>query len=252
MLPDFLHHGRENYLVPNSEWWDAKRFNSVLPAISKVLCKTHDCYRIWEQKLPGRCVYTGFESIDFSDNIPSSDKQNNFLHLAGASSTKNSHAVIDAWRQFRIPYDLEFVIRDISFIPRCVGVPNVRHRTRLPEEHVRQALNLRQFHIMPSHYEGFGHAIHEALGCGGIVLTTDAPPMNEFAGVPKELLIPSCRTWPKEFAVCHEVSPAAVYEAVMKAAEMSQSRRSELSVAARIAFLKDREDFRTKIAEIFS
>ena len=251
MLPDFLHHAKENWLMPNSEWWEAK-YDPILPFISKVLCKTYDCYRIWEQKLPGKCVYTGFESTDFFDNVSAENKENNFLHLAGNSSAKNSDSVIDAWRRFNIPYHLEMVIKDISFIPRCVGVRNVTYRARMPEAQVRQAMNVRQFHIMPSHYEGYGHALHEALGCGGIVLTTNAPPMNEFAGVPKEFLIPSQTIWQKCLATCHRVSPEAVYEAVMKAGEISKSRRNELSVAARTAFLKDREDFRKIIAEIFA
>ena len=250
MVPSFLPQAQNNWLMPNSEWWN-RAGECALPFISKVLCKTYDCLHIWERKMPGKCVYTGFESTDFFDAGISAHKENNFLHLAGSSRTKNTEAVVNAWRQFAIPYNLEIIIRDISYIPKCLGVRNVLYHQRVSDADVRCALNARQFHLMPSHYEGFGHSIHEALGCGGIVLTTDAPPMNEFNGIPKELLIPSHQTWTKDLAICHEVSPEEVYKAVMRAVALSGSQRSELSAIARASFLKDREEFRARISEIF-
>jgi hypothetical protein len=249
MIPGMLQYSPINYLVPNSEWWN-RNGECSLPFMNKIICKTRDCFNIWEKKCPGKCVYTGFESTDFLNTPLPAEKENNFLHLAGNSRTKNTEAVVQAWRQFKIPYHLEVIVRDLAFVPLCVGVKNVTHYARVPEPQVQCALNVRQFHLMPSHYEGYGHVLHEALGCGGIVLTTDAPPMNEFDGIPKELLIPSSDIWTKELATCHRVTPEAVYEAVMKAGALSKERRDELSLIARAAFLKDREDFRKRFAEL--
>jgi hypothetical protein len=252
MVPGMLNWASQNWLMPNSEWWNGYQGNTSLSRINKVLCKTRDCYNIWNRKLPGRCEYTGFESYDFSNNTLLADKQLNFLHLAGNSGTKNTEAVVDAWRQYKIPYNVEIVIRSISYIPRTLGVPNVTYHQRLPDEYVKMALNLRWFHLMPSQYEGYGHSIHEALACGGIVLTTDAPPMNEFAGVPKNLMIPSTGTFQKEFATCHYVSPEGVAEAVHKAAKLSFEDRCHLSVLARRGYEEERAFFRQKIRELFS
>ena len=251
MLPDFLHNAPESWLFPNSEWWN-KNGDCALPFISKVLCKTQDCFNIWNQKTPGKCVYTGFESADYFSNMPYEQKENNFLHLAGNSRTKNTEAVVEAWIRYNIPYNLELVIRDISWIPRVLGQKNIIHHGRLPEAHVQIALNARWFHIMPSHYEGFGHVLHEALGCGGIVLTTNAPPMNEIDGIPKELLIPSHQVWKKELANCHAVTPEGVLESVQKAVALSLNKRIDLSRIARQAFLKDREDFRNRFKQLFN
>lgn len=239
----------EQWYIPNSEWYN-RGYEPYLIHISKILCKTWDCFNIWNKKCPDKSVYIGFESTDFLNGTLPAEKENNFLHLAGNSSTKNTDAVVQAWRQYHIPYHLEVIVRDLAFVPLCVGVKNVTHYARIPEEQVRCALNARWFHLMPSHYEGYGHVLHEALGCGGIVITTDAPPMNEFDGVPKELLVPSSDKWTKELATCHRVTPKAVYESVMKAAELSKERREELSLAARAAFLKDRDDFRKRFAEL--
>ena len=249
MVPEMLNWAPQNWLIPNSEWW-SKNGDCALPFISKILCKTHDCYNIWNRKCPDKCIYTGFESMDFLAQPLPFEKENNFLHLAGNSRTKNTEAVVQAWRQYQIPYNLEIIIRDISFIPQCLGVKNVTYHARISDDQVRCALNVRQFHLMPSHYEGYGHSIHEALACGGIVLTTDAPPMNEFEGIPKELLVPSYENWTKELALCHTVAPESVYKAVMKAGELSIERRNELSLAARAAFLKERDEFRARISEL--
>lgn len=250
MLPNFLQQAKENWLMPNSEWWNGRIGDCALPFISKILCKTQDCLRIWNAKCPGKCVYTDFESQDYFEAIPVEHKEINFLHLAGNSRTKNTEAVVNAWKQFQIPYNLEVVIRDISYIPQCLGVKNITYHNRLPENHVKMALNYRWFHLMPSHYEGFGHAIHEALGCGGIVLTTDAPPMNETNGICKELLIPYQSTWKKELATCYTVSPESVYKTVMKAISLSAEQRLEISQKARVAFIKDRDEFRQRIKEL--
>lgn len=249
MLPDFLHHATVNWLMPNSEWWN-KTGDCALPFISKVLCKTQDCFRIWERKTPGKCVYTGFESTDYFTNVPYEQKENAFLHLAGNSQTKNTEAVVDAWLQYEIPYNLELVIRDIAWIPRCLGKKNITHHARIPDNQVQMALNTRWFHIMPSHYEGFGHVLHESLGCGGIILTTNAPPMNEIDGVPTDLLISPASTWQRELAICNTVSPAGVYEAVKKAVALPLEKRITISRHARESFLKDREDFRKTIKEL--
>lgn len=250
MVPGLLNNAPQNWLMPNSEWWNGQVGNCALPRIAKVLCKTHDCENIWNQILPGRCEYTGFEASDFRDGTPLEHKENAFLHLAGNSGTKNTDAVVEAWRQFNIPYNLEVVVRSINYVPRCLGVKNITYHQRISDVQVRMALNCRWFHLMPSQYEGYGHAIHEALACGGIVLTTDAPPMSESSGIPRELLIPSCGTFRKEWATCHYVAPEAVAQAVLKAGALSSARRLELSVAARRGFEKDRTFFRQKIADL--
>ena len=62
---------RENWLVPNSEWWDPRN-DQFLPHFTKVLCKTRDCHRIWSAKVGAdRCVYTGFLTRDlYRPDVP--------------------------------------------------------------------------------------------------------------------------------------------------------------------------------------
>lgn len=250
VTPQWIQYASENWIVPNTEWW-YPCWDPFLPRINKVLLKTQDALRLWIKKIgPQRCRFIGFESNDFY--VPDIPRQPIFLHMAGKSETKNTMAVTAAWRHEKLPYPLVAVAFKPEIVRLCQNIPNVTHVERYTDAEVIQAMNECRFHIMPSKYEGFGHYIHEAVGCGGIVITTDAPPMNEFDGIGRELLIPVERKLPrlKAGAVFNEVSPRAVADAVHKAAALSEERIAEIATAARAAFLADREYFRAQFKEL--
>jgi hypothetical protein len=251
MVPFMLNYAPVNWFVPNSEWYEFQSTECALPRINMVLCKTHDCETIWGRKL-GRTYYTGFEAADLSNNTNVLNKDAAFLHLAGNSGTKNTEAVINCWRQFQPPYPITIVSRDPAIRVLCYGVPNVRYEQRIADSHVTQFLNSARFHLLPSEYEGYGQGLHEALGCGGIVLTTGAPPMNEFAGVPKELLIPPTSSHTRRLATCWRVSHTDVYEAVKRAVALPPDRLCQLSLAARQGFEGERDAFRERIARLMN
>jgi len=246
---EHFRYAKESWLVPNSEWW-YQGWESLVPRFSKVLCKTHDCWEIWRRKVgEQRAVYMGFQSNDFYK--PEYTRVPTFLHLAGKSETKNTAAVMAAWRNYNIPYPLLVSAFKPEIVKLCRGVQNVRQVDRLTPEETIRALNECQFHIMPSKYEGYGHAIHEALGCRGVVLTTDAPPMNEFGGIWKPLLIPSCGRKPRPpLTWFHEVDPAAIRQVVYKAAQLTTTELQVIGDHARAGFLSDQNFFLNKIQEI--
>ncbi len=45
------------------------------------------------------------------------------------------------------------------------------------------------FHAYPSQAEGFGHCINEAMSCEVVVLTNNAPPMNELVNSDNGFLV---------------------------------------------------------------
>ena len=251
MVPGMLNFSSVNWFAPNSEWYEASSTECALNRINQVLCKTHDCETIWGKKL-GRTYYTGWEAFDYNQSIPVIDKKPEFLHLAGNSGTKNTDAVINCWRMYDPGYPITIVSRDPAVRVQCHGVKNVTYEQRLDDGRVIHMLNNFRFHLMPSEYEGYGQGLHEALGCGGIILTTNAPPMTEFPGIPQELLISSAGTHIRRLATCHRVMPEGVLQSVQKAVNLSNDRLMQLSVAARQGFDSERDAFRGRIARLLN
>lgn len=245
--PEHMRFARKNWVVPNSEWW-FDCWDPCLRAMDLVLCKTPDCFDIWQRKVGAKAVYTGWEANDFYR--PEINKRPSFIHFSRNSENKGTEFIMQAWRKYALPYPLLTVGRKDGVVQQCQGIANVTHRTELPEEDFINAMNSFLFHLAPTRYEGFGMWIHEALGCGGVVLTTDAPPMNQFSGVAPELLIPVARSVPRLIAKFNFVSPEAVAEAVHAAAALPATRIAEISAAARAAFLADNDFFRGMITSL--
>lgn len=245
--PEHMRFARRNWVMPNSEWWYPE-WEPCLRGMELVLCKTPDAYAIWNAKVGQRAVYTGFESNDFYR--PDVKRVPEFLHMAGKSETKNTAAVMAAWRNYNLPYKLTAVAFKPEIVKLCTGVPNVMHVERYTDEQVIQKMNECIFHIMPSKYEGFGHYIHEAIGCGGVVVTTDAAPMNQFGGIPKEVLIPVASVQPRLAARFNLVSADHIAQQVHRAARMTPERIAEIHTQGRAAFLTERNFFRNVFQSI--
>lgn len=248
--PQHIAKDSQVWLIPNSEWW-LPGFNGTLNLVHKVLCKTHDCLRIWSKKVGAdKCQYIGWEALDLCD--PTIERKPTFLHLAGKSATKNTQAVAAAWRDYGLPYKLTVASWHPHVNHYCKGIPNVNWVERFSEDQLRQVMNENIFHIMPSSYEGYGFAIHEALGCGGVVITVDAPPMNESTGIPLGLRIPVDKIGrfhdAPSYTVCASDIAKRVYLAVDKPAETWIGWRS----IARESFLQDREDFRNRFGALIN
>lgn len=245
----WLQFAPEIWLVPNSEWWGVC-WDGMLSRVTRVLCKTQDCLKIWTKKVGShRCVYTGWEANDFYQ--PDVKRLPTFLHLAGKSETKNTATVMAAWRDYRLPFPLVVSAFKPNIVALCNRVPNVRQVERFPENEAQHIINECQFHIMPSKYEGFGMAIHEALGCKGMVLTTDAPPMNEFQGVDRRGLIPVWRQAPRNnLTPFYEVAASSLADAVIKAAALPAAELEAIGEKAREGFLAERDYFRRTFYEV--
>jgi hypothetical protein len=97
-------------------------------------------------------------------------------------------------------------------------------------------------------YEGYGHALHEGIGCGAVVITVDRPPMNEF-GCPTNLYVTPYRTRNHCLATFHIVA-ASIYEAAKRAIALGEEERAKLSAQARKVFLKDNEEFAERFSKL--
>jgi|SRR5690348_2082880 len=244
---------RKNILIPNPEWlapWDHK---NGLPDFDLVLCKTQDAVRIMNKLTDtAKVKYIGFESQDlYDETIP---RERKFLHVAGQSRYKNTMSVCYAFAKMMQDEDVKPQLTVVGAYPDeyafAKDAPNIKTFQRVSDDEMKQLLNLHQFNLIPAGYEGWGHGLHEALGCGAVTITTNFPPMNEFDGVARDLLVPYQDTIPELSAMRARVVAAPVRDIVKKALKLKPEQIDEISRAARAAFLAQREDFRNNLKAI--
>lgn len=228
------------WYAPNSEWYPGM-YDQYLPQISKILCKTRDCQRIWSEKVgPEKCVFTSFEARDLYDPaIPRLDK---FLHVAGKSQHKGTEFVIEAWQQAPDLPPLTVVASHPDYGAQIAKNPaNITYVPRASEQDLIQLMNSHRFHIQPSKYEGFGHILWESLGCDGYLITTWAPPMNEY---PMFGALPVRASRKQQLAMLHDVDPVAIGGMIMQAMEQLRSYPDREPQTYRGLFLKNNQFFR--------
>jgi hypothetical protein len=173
VAPAFLPLAKRNVAIPNPEWW-FPQYDASLSALDFICCKTHDTLDIFSKKAGRRAVFIGFAAEDH--HLPSVPRQRKFLHIAGGSQVKNTLAILEAWAT-GIDADLVIVGK---FFPQAAHYPRVTWHESVGREQLIQLQNECLFHLMPSAYEGFGHAIHEGFGVGARVIGIDALPMTEW------------------------------------------------------------------------
>ena len=242
VVPSVFGAAPENWVMPNPEWW-LDEYQRSMPNLTRVLCKTRHAYDLFRVLAGDRACYVGFMSRDLYQ--PDIERKPRFLHLAGNSQIKNTEVILKAWK--KLPYRLTVV--SPHFHREASKLRHVKVYDRVSEEKLRQLMNSRQFHLCPSKYEGFGHYIHEALGVGAVVITSDAPPMNEL-GLPSELLVPSTPGVMLRLVRLHDVTPQAVIDRVKHVVQLSSSRIQEISRAARANFEQERANFRACFLEV--
>jgi glycosyltransferase involved in cell wall biosynthesis len=227
--PFFFQFAQEQWAVPNPEWWftDWSGYSW-----HRILAKTRDCERIFKGIVGDKCQYIGWKARDLMDLTV--ERQPIFLHVCGKSHFKNTQAVIPAAHAEGVSLTL-------------VGAHSGAHW--VDEQALRFLMNSCLFHVMPSAYEGYGHVLHEALGVGAIVITTDAPPMNDL--VADAILVPSTRMHAHHSGLLHYVEPEAVQVAMQQALHLSAEERAERSHHARQQFEQDNALFSQHLDDLF-
>lgn len=171
--PCQIQSAKYNWFIPNPElcFDDA----ALLESMDLILCRTHEVERIFKN-LNLNTYFLSFTTKDrYDERIK---KQHQIcLHVAGSSEYKGTRAIIKAWEQQNNFFHL--TILKMNVMP--LNSTNLRIINRyLSEERVIRLQNECLIHLCPSETEGFGHCIMESMSVGAVVLTTKAPPMNEF------------------------------------------------------------------------
>lgn len=239
-------YAKENWYFPNPEWFTTSVDDENLHRMQYVLCKTMDGYNLFKDRCRS-AHYVGFENGDYMSSWVK--REFSFLHVAGQSVVKNTEAVIDAWNDFKLPYHLDLIATKYLFFSRVKSEKVQVFRDHVPEQQYSELLNRNKFHLCPSKYEGWGHSLHDARSVGAVVITTDAPPMNEF-DFPPECLVPAVIEGRMRLANLNLVSAKDVADAVLRVAALGQERIDEIGKYNRDNFLKGQKEFRFRFRQI--
>lgn len=214
--------GAKNYIVINHESiyqsdLDAIKERGLIPlAKTQIGMKT-----LRDLGIPDdRIVFTGFATLNYA---PTTKVSGLFIHLAGSSPFKGTDTLLAAWIDL---YNKGLITSSTLFISRIrgelggdeivakllegqkpefefMGIKNLYKvgniyitRNYLSEKDHSMLVSSAEYHIVPSIVEGYGHAINQGRAVGSVVITTDAPPMNEFVTEKNGILVKPQQEYP--------------------------------------------------------
>lgn len=237
---------RRNVLLPNPEWFE------VTPAVSKmdaILCKTRWTLGIMSA-LHARAIFTGFTSVD--RRTPGLERAPlGPLHVVGRSQSKGTQALIEVWKRNR-EWPMLTVVAWKKELTIPADIPdNVRMvRDFVADSDLQTLQTTCGFHLCPSAAEGFGHTIVEGMSTGALVLTTDAPPMNEIVTAERGILVPWSTSEPLRAGRRFEVDLDRLEERIAEALAAQPSRVQATGEAARKWFEENNEAFERRLVEV--
>jgi DNA-directed RNA polymerase subunit K/omega len=183
--------------------------------------------------------------------VRSEDK---ILHLAGANNWKNTPDVIKTWLEYPDLPPLVIVIYGVGYrsltdylskedLERALKSKNIIwHKKELPFDQIVEYKHKYRLQLCPSLAEGYGHYINEGRISRAVVITTNAPPMNELitstSGILIECLPSQIHPKKNDYKMCY-VEPRQVYEAVKRALALSEKEKSSLGNQAYTNYKKD-------------
>jgi glycosyltransferase involved in cell wall biosynthesis len=107
-----------------------------------------------------------------------------FLCVATLEPRKNISALIEGWRECRNGTDVDLVIagRNRADFEEITPVEGLHLLGEVPDQELPRLYSDALAFVYPTHYEGFGLPVLEAMQCGCPVITSRDPAVTEVAG----------------------------------------------------------------------
>ena len=251
--PGHLWMAKRNVLIPNQEWF-RDWCRPHLPAIDAVWAKSRLAGRLFAE-LGCTTRFVGWSGADRKAPGASGRKALTALHISGASREKGTEAVLDVWSRnpdwpmLRVLRRTRAYRGDLISWRERVPAANIEIITeRVDEPTLVRMQNESALCLCPSEAEGFGHVIAEGMSVGAVVITTDAPPMNELVTRGTGLLVAVERSRPMGLGERYVVSLDDLEEKIRLALAMTDAEREAMGQAARAQFEAMNEGFRERLA----
>jgi hypothetical protein len=255
--PDWLKLAKKNVLLANHEQ-DARQSSQPpsdrcslekaeqvehLRRVDTIFAKSRYAERLYRDfGLPA--TYVGFTSRDrLLPEVERSDRE--WLFLIGDNHrNKDCPTVMNVWRADPTLPLLHVVTsrgpRDTPF----PALPNVQyHLQHLSDDETRRLQNRCRVHVCATRMEGWSHAIVEGMSCGAVVMTTDAPPMNEHIDGRTGVLFAAESRSPHNLDYVHKISPSALSGAARGVMAMPDEMKRRIGANARAYFERAAREF---------
>ena len=243
----WLNAADEHFVIPNQERFPPRALRA-LRRVDHVLAKTRHAEQIFSA-LGLATTLIGFTSDDCRAPTIAKD-WSRCLHVAGRSTMKGTQDLIAAWAGHADWPEL-VIVQDPS-MPRPEVPGNITLlRTYMDADELHRLQNTCGIHLCPSRSEGWGHTISEAMSCGAVVVTTDAPPMNEIIDDTIGLLVPFGRQESRHLGQCYFVDGRELERRIEQVLAMAADAKAKMGQAARHRFEENDRRFRARIGAFF-
>ena len=111
----------------------------------------------------------------------------------------------------------------------------------------RTLQNSHVFQLCLSETEGWGHYIAEALSCRAVVLTCDAPPMNELVTADRGITVGATESTPLNLSMRYLFDERALEQAVERCISMQGDEWLQLGDRARAWYLDNQTGFEARL-----
>lgn len=245
VFPRWLGTANCNLLIPNQERFP-ERHLPRLHRINQILCKSRHAEEIFSE-LGHSTEYIDFTSTDLLDDSVQTDYQS-FFHLAGRSTLKGTETILKLWEKHPEWPELT-IVQCKENAPEQVP-PNVKLITDyIPHEEIKQHLNRHGIHLCTSLSEGWGHYIVEAMSCKAVVITTDAPPMNELITPARGIPVPYQNSEPRHLGTNFYISPEKLEKNIQQLLLLSSEKKQVYGDNARTWFEENDQRFKQNLPE---
>ena len=243
VFPRWLSSAKQNLLIPNQERFPERHLGR-LEKIDHILCKSRHAEEIFSKH--GNTSFIAFTSTDMLDETVSKDYQS-FFHLAGRSTLKGTETILNLWKKYP-EWPKLTLIQCKDNAPESVP-DNVDLITDyVPHEEIKQHLNTHGIHLCTSLSEGWGHYIVEAMSCQAVVITTDAPPMNELVTPSTGVLIPYHKKEPRHLGTNFYIDSEKLEQNITQLLQMPPEKKETYGTAAREWFVENDTRFQNTLA----